>query len=65
MKRAGGEEALFEEADSALDATFFLGPIRRAQPRLDVQLGRQVEQQRVEANGVAVALDYDGFGVVE
>jgi hypothetical protein len=59
------EEAVVEIAVGALDAALVRGPSRPAKPWLHPERTGDLEQARVVAHGVAVAREYNGFGVIE
>jgi hypothetical protein len=62
---AAGEESLAQVPDRVFDAPLVLGHRHGAQPGLDAEMGAQPEQDRMEADCIAVALDHHGLGVIE
>src|ERR1700690_712701 len=62
---AASEEALAKETDLAFHATLLVSSVRGAQPQLDVHGAAEIEEQRMEASGVAVPLEHDDLGIIE
>src|SRR5580658_1909818 len=63
--RAGRQKPVPQVADGALDLALVLGAPHGAQTRLDMEGPAQLQQDRMEADGFAAALEHDDLGVVE
>jgi hypothetical protein len=59
------EKAVAQETDLALDAPLLVASVGSAQSQLDVHGTAEVEEQRMKASHIAVALKHDDLGIVE
>ena len=65
VNRSSRKKSFAQESNRPLDTTFLLRFSNPAKPRLYVHHTGDVEQPRMKANGVAVALENDGLRIVE
>src|SRR5688572_29820431 len=60
----GREEGVPNVADGSLDATFLVAASHGHRPRLEAIVSRQLEQQGIESNGVALPLEHGALEIV-